>query len=56
MGWLIFAIAAVLGLGLIIGAIASRNQMRAVVVVVLCIMGVGFLLVGALLGIGVGLL
>lgn len=56
MAWLIFSIAAVLGLGLIIGAIASRKQMRAAVVVVLCIVGVGFLLMGALLALGVGLL
>lgn len=56
MGWLIFAIAAVLGLGLVIGAIASRRQMNTVVVVVLCIVGVGFLLMGALLALGVGLL
>lgn len=56
VGWLIFAIAAVLGLGLMIGAIASRKQMSAAVVVVLCIVGVGFLLMGALLALGIGLL
>lgn len=56
VGWLIFAIAAVLGLGLIIGAIASRKQMSTAVVVVLCIVGLGFLFLGALLALGVGLL
>ena len=56
MAWLIFSIAAVLGLGLIIGAIASRKQMPAAVVVVLCIVGAGIFLAGALLALGVGLL
>lgn len=56
MGWLIFAVAAVMGLGLIIGAIASRRQMSTAIVVVLCIVGVGILLAGALLAISVGLL
>ena len=56
MSWLIFAIAAVFGLGLVIGAIASRRQMSTAVVVVLCIMGAGIFLAVALLALGVGLL
>ena len=37
--WLVFAVSMLMGLGLTIGAIASRRQMRTAVVVVLCLVG-----------------
>lgn len=55
--WLVLAVSALMGLGLTIGAIASRRQMStAVVVVVLCLVGIGIVLVGAVLSIGIGVL
>ena len=54
--WLVLAVSALMGLGLIIGAIASRRQMRTAVVVVLCLVGIGIVLVGAMLSIGIGVL
>ena len=52
--WLVLAVSMLMGLGLTIGAIASRRQMRTAVVVVLCL--VGIVLVGAALSIGIGIL
>ena len=54
--WLVLAVSALMGLGLIIGAIASRRQMSTAVVVVLCRGGSGIVLVGAVLSIGIGVL
>ena len=45
-----------MGLGLTVGAIASRRQMRTAVVVVLCLAGIGIVLAGAVLSIGIGIL
>ena len=53
--WLVLAVSMLLGLGLTIGAIASRRQMRTAVVVVLCLVGIGIVLAGAALSIGIGL-
>jgi len=39
--WLVLAVSMLMGLGLTIGAIASRRQMRTAVVVVLCLVGIG---------------
>ena len=47
--WLVLAVSALMGLGLTIGAIASRRQMSTAVVVVLCLVGIGIVLVGAVL-------
>ena len=38
--WLVLAVSMLMGLGLTIGAIASRRQMRTAVVVVLCLVGI----------------
>lgn len=54
--WLVLAVSALVGLGLTIGAIASRRQMSTAVVVVLCLVGIGIVLVGAVLSIGIGVL
>lgn len=56
--WLVLAVSALMGLGLTIGAIASRRHMSTAVVVVLCLVGVGIgiVLVGAVLSIGIGVL
>lgn len=61
--WLVLAVSALMGLGLTIGAIASRRQMSTAVVVVLCLVGIGIVLVGigivlvgAVLSIGIGVL
>lgn len=55
--WLVLAVSALMGLGLTIGAIASRRHMStAAVVVVLCLVGIGIVLVGAVLSIGIGVL
>ena len=43
--WLVLAVSALMGLGLTIGAIASRRQMSTAVVVVLCLVGIGIVLV-----------
>ena len=54
--WLVLAVSALMGLGLTIGAIASRRHMSTAVVVVLCLVGIGIVLVGAVLclvGIGI---
>ena len=51
--WLVLAVSALMGLGLTIGAIASRRHMSTAVVVVLCL---GIVLVGAVLSIGIGVL
>lgn len=53
--WLVLAVSALMGLGLTIGAIASRRHMSTVVVV-LCLVGIGIVLVGAVLSIGIGVL
>lgn len=45
-----------MGLGLIVGAAANRRQMRGSVVAVLCVVGAGIVLFGALLALSVGLL
>ena len=45
--WLVLAVSALMGLGLTIGAIASRRHMSTAVVVVLCLVGIGIVLVGA---------
>ena len=45
-----------MGLGLTIGAIASRRHMSTAAVVVLCLVGIGIVLVGAVLSIGIGVL
>ena len=47
--WLVLAVSMLMGLGLTIGAIASRRQMRTAVVVVLCLVGIGIVLAGAAL-------
>lgn len=52
--WLVLAVSALMGLGLTIGAIASRRHMSTAVVVVLCLVGIGIVLVGAVLSIGIG--
>ena len=49
--WLVLAVSALMGLGLTIGAIASRRHMSTAVVVV-----IGIVLVGAVLSIGIGVL
>ena len=49
-------VSALMGLGLTIGAIASRRHMSTAVVVVLCLVGIGIVLVGAVLSIGIGVL
>ena len=63
--WLVLAVSALMGLGLTIGAIASRRHMSTAVVVVLCLVGIGIVnvgsiggivLVGAVLSIGIGVL
>ena len=54
--WLVLAVSMLMGLGLTIGAIASRRQMRTAVVVVLCLVGIGIVLAGAALSIGIGIL
>lgn len=55
--WLVLAVSALMGLGLTIGAIASRRHMSTTaVVVVLCLVGIGIVLVGAVLSIGIGVL
>ena len=54
--WLVLAVSALMGLGLTIGAIASRRHMSTAVVVVLCLVGIGIVLVGAGLSIGIGVL
>ena len=54
--WIVLAVSALMGLGLTIGAIASRRQMSTAVVVVLCLVGIGIVLVGAVLSIGIGVL
>ena len=54
--WLVLAVSMLMGLSLTIGAIASRRQMRTAVVVVLCLVGIGIVLVGAVLSIGIGVL
>ena len=54
--WLVLAVSMLMGLGLTVGAIASRRQMRAAVVVVLCLVGIGIMLVGTVLSIGIGVL
>ena len=54
--WLVLAVSALMGLGLTIGAIASRRQMSTAVVVVLRLVGIGIVLVGAVLSIGIGVL
>ena len=51
--WLVLAVSALMGLGLTIGAIASRRHMSTAVVVVLCLVGIGIVLVGAVLSIGI---
>ena len=48
--WLVLAVSMLMGLGLTIGAIASRGQMRTAVVVVLCLVGIGIVLAGAVSG------
>lgn len=53
--WLVLAVSALMGLGLTIGAIASRRHMSTAVVV-LCLVGIGIVLVGAVLSIGIGVL
>ena len=47
--WLVLAVSALMGLGLTIGAIASRRQMSTAVVVVLCLVGIGIVLVGVVM-------
>ena len=47
--WLVLAVSMLMGLGLTIGAIASRRHMSTAVVVVLCLVGIGIVLVGAVL-------
>ena len=54
--WLVLAVSALMGLGLTIGAIASRRHMSTAVVVVLCLVGIVIVLVGAVLSIGIGVL
>ena len=54
--WLVLAVSALIGLGLTIGAIASRRHMSTAVVVVLFLVGIGIVLVGAVLSIGIGVL
>lgn len=54
--WLVLAVSALMGLGLTIGAIASRRHMSTAFVVVLCLVGIGIVLVGAVLSIGIGVL
>lgn len=54
--WLVLAVSALMGLGLTIGAIASRRHMSTAGVVVLCLVGIGIVLVGAVLSIGIGVL
>ena len=54
--WLVLAVSALMGLGLTIGAIASRRPMSTAVGVVLCLVGIGSVLVGAVLSIGIGVL
>ena len=50
--WLVLAVSALMGLGLTIGAIASRRHMSTAVVVVLCLVGIDIVLVGAVRGSG----
>ena len=45
--WLVLAVSALMGLGLTIGAIASRPPMSPAVVVGLCLVGIGLVLLGA---------
>ena len=52
--WLVLAVSMLMGLT--IGAIASRRQMRTAVVMVLCLVGIGIVLAGAALSIGIGIL
>ena len=40
--WLVLAVSALMGLGLTIGAIASRRHMSTAVVVVLCLVGIAY--------------
>ena len=54
--WLVLVVSMLMGLGLTVGAIASRRQMRTAVVVVLCLAGIGIMLAGAVLSIGIGIL
>ena len=54
--WRVLAVSALMGLGLTIGAIAARRHMCTAVVVGLCRVGFGFVLVGAVLSIGIGVL
>ena len=54
--WLVLAVSALMGLGLTIGAIASRRHMSTAVAVVLCLVGIRIVLVGAGLSIGIGVL
>ena len=52
-----WAIGTVVGFVVVtIGAIASRRHMSTAVVVVLCLVGIGIVLVGAVLSIGIGVL
>ena len=54
--WLVLAVSMLMGLGLTVGAIASRRQMRTAVVGVRCLAGIGIVRAGAVLSIGIGIL